>query len=80
MAVHKCKPNINIHRDITSSLRLGGLSSTPAAPVGVKPKSGLVRLRFLSLKIYEIFRIIGETPFSFIKYITRLPRNITLAK
>ena len=62
MAVHKCKPNINILRDITSSLRLGGLSSTPAAPVGVKPKSGLVRLRFLSLDI------------------TRLPRNITLAK
>ena len=62
------KANINIHRDITSSLRLGGLSSTPAAPLGVKPKSGLVRLRFLSFKIYEIFRTIGETLFSFIRY------------
>ena len=68
MAVHKCKPNINILRDITSSLRLGGLSSTPAAPFGVKLKSGLVRLCFLSFKMYESLRIIGETLFFFIRY------------
>ena len=48
------KLTINIHSDITSSLRLGGLSSTPAVPVGVKPKSRLVWLRFLSFKMYAI--------------------------
>ena len=63
------KLTINIHSDITSSLRLGGLSSTPAVPVGVKPRSGLVRLCFLFLfKAYEIFRKTGETLFSFIRY------------